>query len=240
MRGVSRCEQCAAIIPCWNESATIGPLVERVRAQVSEVIVVDDGSTDLTAELALAAGARVARHDRRRGKGAALRTGLEQAWKLRYGWAITLDGDGQHAPEQIPDFLRHAHGTGATLVVGNRMTNAVAMPWLRRLVNRWMSHQLSRRAALGLPDSQCGFRLLRLEAWAQLQIESQHFEVESETLLAFVAAGFRVGFVPVPVIAAPRPSRIHVLPDTLRWFRWLRQTRPHPRSPLADVVPLPT
>jgi hypothetical protein len=114
------------------------------------------------------------------------------------------------------------------------------MPWLRRLVNRWMSHQLSRRAALGLPDSQCGFRLLRLEAWAQLQIESQHFEVESETLLAFVAAGFRVGFVPVPVIAAPRPSRVHVLPDTLRWFRWLRQTRPHPRSPLADVVPLPT
>ena len=240
MEGVSPCEQCAAIIPCWNESAAIGPLVRRVRAQVAEVIVVDDGSTDMTAELALTAGARVERHDRRRGKGAALHTGLERAWKLGSRWAITLDGDGQHSPEQIPGFLQRAHLTGAMLVVGNRMTGAAAMPRLRRLVNRWMSRQLSRRTNRCLPDSQCGFRLLRLDAWAQLPIQSQHFEVESETLLTFIAAGFRVEFLPVPVIPASRPSRIHVLPDTWRWFRWLRQSRQRTRPPTADVVPLPT
>jgi glycosyltransferase involved in cell wall biosynthesis len=237
---VNHVEPCAAVIPCWNEAATIGPLVGRARAQVPTVIVVDDGSTDATAGVARAAGASVACHGCRRGKGAALRTGLEHAWRLGARWAVTLDGDGQHAPEQIPGFRHRAHVTGAALVVGNRMTHAAAMPWLRRLTNRWMSQQLSRRAEVCLPDSQCGFRLLRLDAWARLTIESQHFEVESETLLAFVAAGFRVEFLPVPVIPATRPSRIRVLPDTLRWFRWLRQSRRWARSPVADAVPLPT
>ena len=120
------------------------------------------------------------------------------------------------------------------------MTNAAAMPWLRRRVNRWMSRQLSRRADLCLPDSQCGFRLLRLDAWAQLQIASQNFEVESEMLLAFVAAGFHVEFAPVPVIPTPRPSRIRILADTWRWFRWLWQSQPPVRPSTAEVVPLPT
>ena len=227
--------RCAVIIPCWNEAATIGPLVERVRAYVPQVIVVDDGSDDATASTALAAGACVQQHSRRRGKGAALRTGLRHAAALGFSWAITLDGDGQHEPDCIPAFVERQALTHATLVVGNRMTAAGQMPWLRRTANRWMSRRLSNRTGREFPDSQCGFRLVQLDAWSALRIESDHFEVESETLLAFIAAGERVEFVPIPVVRSPRPSRIRLVPDTLRWLRWWRRTRP--MVAFADAQP---
>src|ERR1035438_2678392 len=127
---------CAAVIPCLNEGAGIAVLVSALRRQVPVVLVVDDGSTDETALLAKVAGATVIRHERNRGKGAALRTGLSQLFKQGFEWAVTLDGDGQHAPEDLPAFLRCAAQTGALLVIGNRMGNARAMPWLRRQVNR--------------------------------------------------------------------------------------------------------
>ena len=212
--------KCAVVIPCWNEAATIGSLVERVRAQVPVVIVVDDGSTDATASIAAAAGAVVERHGRRQGKGAALRTGLHHALRLGCAWAMTLDGDGQHPPECIPALFAGAARTGKGLVVGDRMEQAARMPWSRGVANHWMSRQISRRAGRPLPDSQCGFRLLRLEDWRRLRIEADHFEVESETLLAFVAAGHPVEFVRIPVVPSPRASRIRVIPDTLRWLRW--------------------
>lgn len=126
---------CAAIIPCWNEAATIADIVLRTRSQLPRVFVVDDGSSDATAAAALAAGARVLRHDRNRGKGAALRTGLTAALREGFGWGLTLDADGQHPPESIPSLLRCAEETGAELVVGNRFARPAAMPVLRRLVN---------------------------------------------------------------------------------------------------------
>ena len=140
-------------------------------------------------DLAKSAGAVVVKHGRNLGKGAALKTGLSLALKQGYEWAVTLDGDGQHAPEDLPALLRCAEQTGARLVIGNRMDNARAMPWLRRQVNRWMSGQLSRRAGRPLPDTQSGFRLIHLETWAALPLKTEHFEVESEILMAFLAGG---------------------------------------------------
>ena len=212
----------AAVIPCFNEGTGIAALVSALRQQVSLVLVVDDGSTDETAFLARDAGATVIRHERNCGKGAALRTGLSQLFKQGFEWAVTLDGDGQHAPEDLPAFLRCAEQTGALLVIGNRMDNAHAMPWLRRQVNRWMSRKLSRLAGRHLPDTQCGLRLIHLESWAALPLKTERFEVESETLMAFLAAGRRVEFVPIPVIRSRRRSRIHPVADSLRWWRWWR------------------
>jgi hypothetical protein len=153
-----------------------------------------------------------------------LRTGLAQLRQQQFGWALIMDGDGQHQPGDIPAFLSRAAVTGAALVIGNRMHHAQAIPWLRRQVNRWMSRQISRRAGRLLPDSQCGFRLLNLEAWAGLHLDTNHFEVESEMLLAFVRAGHRVEFVPINVIGAGPRSRIHPVTDTWRWLRWWRRT----------------
>lgn len=211
---------CAAIIPCLNERATIAALVRGVRQYISCVIVVDDGSTDATTAAAQSAGAKVFKHAGNRGKGAALRTGLSLAVEQGFEWAFTLDGDGQHAPDDIPAFLYCAGQTGALLVVGNRMHNAQAIPWLRRQVNHWMSHQLSRRSGQPLPDTQCGFRLIHLKTWVALALKTEHFEVESEMLMACLAADYPVAFVPVQVIGRNRSSHIHPVADSLRWWRW--------------------
>ncbi len=215
-------KKCAAVIPCFNEGATIAPLVAAVRQYLPCVLVVDDGSTDGTSNLAGGAGAVVVSHRRNLGKGAALRTGLSLALKQGFEWALTLDGDGQHTPEDLPALLRCAEQTGASLVIGNRMQNARAIPWLRRQVNRWMSRKLSRLAGRHLPDTQCGLRLMHLGTWAALPLKTERFEVESETLMAFLAAGRRVEFVPTRVIRSGRKSHIRPVADSLRWLRWWR------------------
>jgi glycosyltransferase involved in cell wall biosynthesis len=211
---------CAAVIPCFNEEKTIATLVSSLLKQLPCVLVVDDGSTDGTARNAETAGAIVIRHGRNRGKGAALQTGLAHLLALGFDRAVTLDGDGQHDPAHLPAFLQRAEETGAPLVIGNRMHEAQAMPWLRRHVNRWMSRRLSRATGCHLPDTQSGFRLLHLQTWASLPLSAQHFEVESEMLMAFLAASHSVEFVPIRVIASGRKSRIHPFTDTIRWWKW--------------------
>ena len=230
-------EQCAVVIPCRNEAAALGALVGEVRAQLPHVIVVDDGSTDETGEVARGAGAEVVAHASALGKGAALQTGWRRARELGFAFALCLDGDGQHAPGDIGKFLECAGRTGAALVVGNRMEDADKMPRLRRMVNRWMSRKLSALAGCELPDSQCGYRLVRLAALDKVQLQTTQFEMESEQLLAFAAAGLRVEFVPVQVIYRAERSKIHPLRDTLRWFRWRRGWRKVSAPPQSSASP---
>src|SRR5674476_476844 len=150
----------AAVIPCFNESASITTLVMAVRQHLQFVLVVDDGSTDDTARLAKSAGAVVVKHERNLGKGAALKTGLSRALKQGYEWAVTLDGDGQHAPADLPALLRGAEQTGILLVIGNRMNDARKIPWLRRQVNRWMSRKPDWVSGRGRPARCESFRLI--------------------------------------------------------------------------------
>ena len=212
--------KCAVVIPCLNERLRIGPLVQSAVVHVNTIYVVDDGSTDGTGESALRAGGEVLRHEATRGKGAALRTGWDQARRVGFAWVLTMDGDGQHSPDDIPAFFDCVERTSAALVVGNRMNTAARMPWLRRSVNRWMSRRLSGLAGQELPDSQCGFRLMDLNALANVSIDTTHFEIESEVLLGFVRGGYRVQFIPIRVIYKAEQSKIQPFRDALRWFRW--------------------
>lgn len=220
--------ECVVVIPCLNEAATIASVVKAVRRQLPNVIVVDDGSKDATATLAEGAGAKVIRHGSARGKGAALRSGWHRAAQCGFSWAISMDGDGQHDPGDLPAFLMAAGRGEADLIAGNRFAGDGRMPWVRRRVNRWMSRRLSEVAGVTLPDSQCGYRLMRLAAWSSLPIQTSHFEIESEVLLAFVAGGFVVEFVPVKSIYKDERSKIHPVRDTRRWLVWWRQTRKSP------------
>lgn len=222
---VNWCTQCAAIIPCLNEASAIADVVVAARQYFPIVFVVDDGSTDDTGSVARRAGAEVLRHEMPRGKGAALQTGWEHARECGSDWALTLDGDGQHSADDIPAFLDAAAQSGAELIVGNRMSHPEGMPWLRKNVNRWMSWRISKLAGLELPDSQCGFRLMNLNAWSKLAVTATCFEIESDVLLAFAARGYSIEFVPIQVIYKTELSKIHPLRDTIRWFRWWWRAR---------------
>ena len=223
-------QQCAVVIPCRNEGAAISGLVRSIRPLVPGVLVIDDNSTDNTAQQARDAGATVVSLSSAQGKGAALRAGWNRARELGFAWVLCMDGDGQHAVADLPKFFQCTDETGASLVIGNRMNDASKMPRIRRWVNRWMSCRISAMAGRAVPDSQCGFRLMRLSALDTVRLSSAHFEIESEQVLAFIAAGERVEFVPVEVIYKSERSKIHPLRDTLRWFRW----RSRWRSPSAD------
>lgn len=227
---------CAAVIPCLNEQAAIGPLVQAVREQLPTVFVIDDGSTDATAAQARASGAIVIEHAASCGKGAALQVGWSQAHRLGYRWALTMDGDGQHSPGDIPLFLQCAERTSAALICGNRMGQSSHMPLIRRWVNRWMSRRLSDLTGQSLPDSQCGFRLMNLEQWSSLPIRARHYEIESEVLHRFAKAGLLIQFVPIQTVYQHEQSKIHPWTDTLRWLRWYRQARGTPRHGLQQAA----
>lgn len=207
---------CAAVIPCFNEAPTIAAVIAGARQHLEHVYVVDDGSSDRTATIAEQAGARVLRQWKNSGKGAALRMGFERAAIDGFDFAVMLDGDGQHDPADIPKFFARE----ADLVIGNRMHSAREMPWVRRCANRWMSARLSRGLGRDFPDSQCGFRLVRLGAWRELSINTSRYEIESEMLAAFARSSRSIAFVPIRCLKAPRPSRIRPVSDTLRWFAW--------------------
>ena len=220
---------CCAVIPCRDEAAFIGDVVDAVRRHLPNVVVIDDGSRDETAAVATAAGATVLRHGTSQGKGAALASGWTWAQTRDCIWVLMLDGDGQHAAEDIPAFLEAAGD--AKLVLGNRMAQATAMPWLRRAANHWLSARISGLAGVPIPDSQCGFRLAHLPTLLALAPRSRHFEIESELCVRFARAGQRIVSVPVQVRYAGERSKISPLRDYARWCRWyLRAGREANRS----------
>jgi glycosyltransferase involved in cell wall biosynthesis len=211
-----------AFIPAFNEAANIAGVVARTRPHVAEVVVVDDGSADRTAEVAREAGATVLRHERNRGKGAAIVTALEHFAKSGASSAVFLDADGQHAPEEIPKFV----AIGAPVVVGNRMSDTRDMPLVRLLTNRFQSWLTSRAARQPIPDSQCGFRLVRREVLSSLHLGSERFETETEMLIQAGRAGHKIASIAVRTIYdSSRQSRIRPLPDTIRYFKLIWKYR---------------
>lgn len=213
-----------AVVPCLNEARTIGALVPRLLHLVREVLVIDDGSSDETGRLASLAGARVIRHDSPLGKGAALATGWTVALQESALWTLLLDGDGQHDPDDAPRLFAAAV-QGIHLVVGNRMPNAQAMPFVRRHTNRWMSRRISTLAGREIPDSQCGYRLVHLPSLQKVGLRSRCFEIESEMIVAFARAGLGIASAPIQVRYRGERSKISPVRDTLRWFRWYRTAR---------------
>ena len=217
----------AALIPSYFEEGHLREVVERTRRHVASVLVVDDGSTDRTAEEARLGGAEVIRHEVNRGKGAAIKTGLRHFLTepgVRY--LILLDGDGQHLPEEIPAFLTEAGREPAGLLIGNRMTDTRRMPFVRRMTNRFMSSQISSVCGQAIPDTQCGFRLVSAELFAPLaEAASQNYDYETEMLAIAARRGLRIGSVPVSTVYGDEKSKIRPVRDTIRFFQLLRRLK---------------
>lgn len=212
-------ETVLAIIPVYMEEKFIGDVVRRVLEYVGSVLVVDDGSLDNTATKAEAAGATIIRHAINRGKGAALKSGMAHAAVTGTPFFLFLDGDGQHDPADIPAFFDVMNESEADLVVGNRMTNLAAMPVVRRLTNKFMSWQIGAICKMPLPDSQCGFRLVRRELLPVLNAQSDRFEFETESLILVARHGFRIKSVPIRTIYENQQSKIRPIRDTIRYVR---------------------
>ena len=213
------------LIPAYNEEKRIAAVVREVRDYCPDVIVIDDGSPDDTDKVAAEAGATVLEHVHNQGKGAALQTGFDYARAHGFDLAITMDADGQHAPSDIPAFLQAYERTHSPVLVGNRMGNVAGMPWLRRVVNRFMSDLLSRVMGQHVPDSQCGFRLYHRSAFPEgpYDAHSQRFAAEPEILLRLALAGRKIGAVTIQTIYGDEKSKINPFTDTLRFFRMLRR-----------------
>lgn len=221
---VNRAGWCA-VIPAYQEAASIAAVVSGVRARRIPVIVVDDGSHDGTADAAARAGAHVVKHDCNRGKGAALASGLARAREDGFAWAVTLDGDGQHDPADLASFVDAAARGEGDLICGNRMADPQGMPLLRRLTNRVMSRWISRAAGQSIPDTQCGFRAYRLACLAEVVCITAHFEWESEVLIRLSNRGARIASVPIRTIYRNERSKIRPLRDTVRFWRMWRLLR---------------
>ena len=220
--GVTTC----VIVPAYNAAASLAPLITRARALGFEVLVVDDGSNDSTAQVAERAGARVVQSAVNQGKGAALQRGFAEALHLGCDLIITMDADGQHDPEELPRFVRAAtEQPQAGLIIGNRMAEVHHMPWLRRWTNRCMSWWLSRAAHQRVPDSQCGFRLMRRAFLSRCRLTSGHFEIESELILEAARLGVPIQSLPIRTVYGDEHSHIHPLRDTIRFVRMLASYR---------------
>jgi glycosyltransferase involved in cell wall biosynthesis len=159
------------------------------------------------------------RHAQNRGKGVAIATALEFFGKSDAEFAVFLDADGQHDAAEIPRLVETAQATGAGIVVGTRMQETVGMPLVRRLTNRFTSWVTGRLAQQRIPDSQCGFRLLRRTVLADLHLSTGHFETETEMLIQAGRAGHKLASVPIRTIYREgRCSRIRPWRDTLRFI----------------------
>jgi len=207
------------IIPTYNESKKIGGLLLQLSGKKIDIIVVDDGSNDLTADIAREHGAHVIRNLKNRGKGAALLNGFTHALKQGYDTVITMDGDGQHDPDDISIFLDKASVSGDSIIIGNRMSEPKNMPLDRWLTNKVMSWFISCLSRQVIPDSQCGFRLLKKDTLEKLYLRTSNYETESEMLIKASRIGLKVVSVNIKTIYKGERSRINPFIDTIRFLK---------------------
>lgn len=212
-----------ALIAAYREEKHISDVVRDALPHVGEVWVVDDGSPDATGKIAGEMGAKVITHAVNKGKGAAIKTGLLAAMEAGVHLIVLLDGDGQHLPSEIPRFIEAAQREDAGLVVGNRLGDMRTMPWLRRQTNLYMSRRISRACGSHIPDTQCGFRLLRRDVIPSVLGESERFDFETEMLLLAARTGCKIASVPVSTIYGEEQSKINPLKDTIRFFKLMRK-----------------
>ena len=210
-----------AVIPAFNEAESISKVISGVKLYGIDVIVVDDGSLDETSLIAEKSGAHVIHHSKRCGKGLSLRIGFNQALKRGYDIIISMDGDGQHDPTDIPRFLDMVRDKKVSVVLGNRMDNPEDMPLIRIATNKFMSSVISAICHQKIPDTQCGYRLFTREAISGVDIKANKFEIESEFLVKLARNGFKIESVSIKSIYGQEKSKIRPIRDTFRFIRFL-------------------
>jgi len=203
--------QTAIIIPVFNHAQQIGAVIHQARALELPIFVVNDGSSDATAErLAAIGGITVLEHAHNQGKGAALLSGFQAAREQGCDWAITLDADGQHLPADARKLLQAVSDGQRCLVVGCRqgMNDNRDVPWSSRFGRGFSNFWVWAAGGPAIGDSQSGFRLYPLPEILQLKVQARRYQYEVEVLVQARQHGLAIKEEPVTVIYQPRGERI--------------------------------
>ena len=211
-------ERFAVLIPALNAESFIEPVIRGSLEHCRYVVVINDGSTDRTAEIAERAGALVLHHEKNRGKGAALRTGFDWAMESMFDGVVTLDADGQHLPQEIPKFIAARTETSADLIIGGRAHHFDAMLPRRRNANRFSAWTISIAAGTKITDSQSGFRYYSAKLIRGVKLLAHGFDMESEVIVRAGRRGFRIETIPIDLGFADGVATSHYRPlhDTLK------------------------
>lgn len=205
---------CAVVIPAYNEGTTIADIAERAYQFIDLVIVVNDGSSDNTAEILDRLPVTVLSNPRNVGKGKSLLRGIRHAIEQSAGYIITLDGDGQHRPEDIPRLLDVAATSPDTIIIAARLRNRHLTPTLRRFANSFADFWISWAAGQHIRDSQSGFRVYPAKLFEQCLTDSDNFVFESEILIDAAHNGIPSKSVAIDTIYNHKLRNSHYSPVT--------------------------
>lgn len=211
------------IIPAYNEERHISTLLKSLSAIAKDIVVVDDGSEDATYQVVKNAGIPVI-HQNHQGKGAALKTGFGYAIEKNYEWVITMDGDGQHDPQDVHKFVDAISNAGNDIIIGSRMDNIKTMPIVRKITNRFLSSLISRLIDNHIADTQCGFRAINSRVLKNIILETSHYDTESELIIKAGRAGYKIKSIPIKTIYNDSQSHINKFLDTVRFIRLVYNT----------------
>ncbi len=206
------------LISAYNSAATLSNVLDELKDHnYLNVVLIDDGSDDNTAEIARSYGVHVIQHEKNYGKGAALQTGFHYASGQEIDFVITLDADEQHPVQFIPDFLALHQKHPDAVLLGTRQRNK-NMPWIRKFSNSISAFLISKRAKQNIYDAQCGFRLIpkRYLSWHFSSLRGFIFELEVLIALAKNAVDFK--FVPIPTIYSKNQSKMTYFDSTFKFI----------------------
>ena len=201
--------KCAVVIPTYNNAGTIAQVIADVKAYTNDVIVVNDGSTDATAEiLASISDIRVIDYPKNQGKGYALRLALNSAYEWGFHYVITIDSDGQHYADDIPTFIEKIEEKPGSLLVGARNLTAENMPSKNTFANKFSNFWYKVETGCTLTDTQSGYRLYPLEKLHHITLITRRYEFEVEIIVRAAWRGINVENVPIKVYYPPVEERV--------------------------------
>lgn len=201
--------QCAVIIPTYNNAGTIAQVIADVKRYASDVIVVNDGSTDNTSDILLdIKDIRVIDYPDNKGKGYALKLGLKRAYEWGYRYAITIDSDGQHYADDIPVFINRIEQFPDSLLIGARNLTADNMPSKNTFANKFSNFWYKVETGQTLVDTQSGYRLYPLHKIQGIRFITRRYEFEVEVIVRAAWRGINVENVPIKVYYAPTEERV--------------------------------
>lgn len=199
-----------ALIPTYNNAGTLLDVIRRTQVYLEHIIVVNDGSTDNTSQLlqSLSCPITIISYPRNRGKGYALRKGLQEAKKQGFAYVLTLDADGQHYPEDIPSMLDVLSANPCAMIVGSRSLQQENMPARNTFANRFSNFWFALQTGLRLPDTQTGMRIYPMRYLRSLSLLTNRYEAELSLLVFLAWANVRIISVPVRVYYPPKEQRV--------------------------------